>query len=586
MKDEFGRKTDTKLAKPSGRRLVKSNYDVRTWSSVTLSNIDIARIVQIMRYADLGEPADAITMFRRMVDTDGTLWSAINNRKLPILGAKWEILPERQDDAQAQAAAEMVRDQLMRVMDLETIFSALLEAWADGVAIAEIIWDGTDLKDIVPVPGEFMSWDLENATLELVLPEDDRWIGQTLSMQQSRNGLWRKSGKIVPLRKSKFIVHSPRLKSGPPHMRGAWRTIAAYWVIKHYCMQDWAAFTEVYGMPIRIGRYPSSATPEEVQILEDAIQNLGSDAAAVMPTGMAIDIEQPGAQIGANAGTVAFQKLIDYCDKEMTKLILGQTLTSDLTGNTGTYSSAKIHDEVRKDIVRADARALGRSLRKDLFEPLVHYNMPGAPVPRIVWDDLEDPQDEFVRAQTIEKLVRHMGVPVSKNQMYKIFKLDPPKDEEDTLLGRDFDDFNEEAQAKVDVAEIQAGAQIESTEMKTGSDSSESPGESSENEEPGEREEAMSVATRIIGSVNRANEDLANDLSAQTDYSGLWEAVTTLAGSGLEPEQIQYRMEMLYPELDTDDLEDLLARAMLSAFANGIQAVRKEGERGGRRSED
>ena len=53
-------------------------------------------------------------------------------------------------------------------------------------------------------------------------------------------------------------------------------------------------------------------------------------------------------------------------------------------GDKGSYAAGLVHDGVRMDIVRADARALERTVNRDLIRPLVRFNFgPDANLPRL-----------------------------------------------------------------------------------------------------------------------------------------------------------------------------------------------------------
>src|SRR5690606_81253 len=77
----------------------------------------------------------------------------------------------------------------------------------------------------------------------------DRTDGKTLLLidEQHING--------IPLQPYKFIVHKPRIKTGLTLRGGLARLVAAAYMCKSYALTDWMAFAELFGMPIRVGRY-------------------------------------------------------------------------------------------------------------------------------------------------------------------------------------------------------------------------------------------------------------------------------------------------------------------------------------------
>jgi phage gp29-like protein len=71
-----------------------------------------------------------------------------------------------------------------------------------------------------------------------------------------------------------------------------------------------------------------------------------------------------------SGGANPYQLMADFCNREMSKAVLGQTLTTDTSGSTGTYAAASVHAQVRRDLVEADAQALAVTLREQLLRPL------------------------------------------------------------------------------------------------------------------------------------------------------------------------------------------------------------------------
>jgi phage gp29-like protein len=150
------------------------------------------------------------------------------------------------------------------------------------------------------------------------------------------------------------------------------------YLAKNLALKDWMIFAEVFGMPVRIARYEPSATEQEKRELLEMLESLGSNAAGVFSRAVELQI------VEANRGTVGppYEKLVDFLNREMSKAWLGQTLTTETTGVSGTLTVSEVHDEVRKDIRTDDVRKEGRTLRRDVLGPLCRLKFgPDAPVP-------------------------------------------------------------------------------------------------------------------------------------------------------------------------------------------------------------
>jgi phage gp29-like protein len=204
----------------------------------------------------------------------------------------------------------------------------------------------------------------------------------------------------------KFVCHTPKVMAGIPLMGGLARSALWAWVFKSYALRDWAAFAELYGQPIRLGKYGPDATREDIAVLKRAAFELGSDAGAVIPESMSLQILESAAK---SASADLYQRLIEYLDRQVSKAVLGQTLTTD-QGSHGSLAQARVHDEVRADLMRADARALAATLTRDLIAPLIALNLPDAPLPKLTLM-VEEPEDMAALADQLAKLVP-LGVPI------------------------------------------------------------------------------------------------------------------------------------------------------------------------------
>src|SRR5208337_4868486 len=87
----------------------------------------------------------------------------------------------------------------------------------------------------------------------------------------------------APLYPFKFVTHIARAKAGLPIRGGLARAAGWSYLFKSYALKDWAAFAEVYGQPLRVGKYGPGATEEDKHALLSAVAHIGTDAAAIIP---------------------------------------------------------------------------------------------------------------------------------------------------------------------------------------------------------------------------------------------------------------------------------------------------------------
>ena len=118
--------------------------------------------------------------------------------------------------------------------------------------------------------------------------------------------------------------------------------------------------------------------------------------------------------------------LLGYLDRQVSKLILGQILTSDTGKNGGgSYGLGAIHNEVRIDILRSDAKGIATDLNRDLVKIIVDLNFgPQAVYPKLVIP-VEEPEDMKALAEHVDKLCR-LGQPIGTTWASKKFNIPLP----------------------------------------------------------------------------------------------------------------------------------------------------------------
>ena len=229
------------------------------------------------------------------------------------------------------------------------------------------------------------------------------------------------TGQEEPLPGFKFIYANIKAKSGLPLRSGVARVAAWGWMFKAYTQRDWAIFTQTYGQPLRVGKFGPSATEQDKSTLLRAVTNIAGDCAAIVPDSMMIEFIETS---NVGASTDLYLKRVDHLDQQISKLVLGQTATTDAM--TGGLGSGKEHREVQKDIETADARALAAILNRDLIRPWIDLNYgPQTAYPRL---KITRPEPEDLSAfSTAVGAMIDRGLEVDQAEVREKFGLSEPK---------------------------------------------------------------------------------------------------------------------------------------------------------------
>jgi phage gp29-like protein len=368
-------------------------------------NLTPTRLASILLDATQDWPRDYLTLAEEMEERDWHYSSVLGTRKRAVSGLSVSVTAAS-ESAQDKKLADAVR-QLTLDPCFGDMVDGCLDALGKGYSATEITWDRSG-KEWMPRyewrDPRFFRFDYATQS-ELLLMDDEHIMGK-------------------PLPPYKFIVHRPKLKSGLTIRGGLARLVAAAYMCKSYTITDWLAFAEVFGMPLRIGRYEPGATQADINTLITAVSNLGTDAAAILPKTMTIDFEtMPRTSDG---GDKVFMGLADWLDRQVSKAVLGQTMTTD-SASTGLGSNtAEIHNEVRGDIQVSDARQLGNTMNRDLVRPFIDLNYgPQERYPTMQFPVLE-PENLELLANALAELVP-LGLEVEQEEVRERFGLRTPK---------------------------------------------------------------------------------------------------------------------------------------------------------------
>jgi phage gp29-like protein len=200
-------------------------------------------------------------------------------------------------------------------------------------------------------------------------------------------------------------------------------------LLKNYSVRDLAEFLEIYGLPIRIGKYGPNAGDKEKSALMKAVLSIGHHAAGIIPDSMAIEL---ATVTGGGNGGESFKIMIDWCEAAESKAILGGTLTSQ-TGANGNRSLGDVHNEVRMDIRDDDAKQVDQTLSLHLVYPMAMLNGLFADnrSPSFV-SDTQEPDDLELYAEALPKLAG-IGMRIPARYAYQKLKIPEPEGDEPVL---------------------------------------------------------------------------------------------------------------------------------------------------------
>jgi phage gp29-like protein len=324
---------------------------------------------------------------------DPHVFACVQSRKSGVLSLEWEINRGLDKDEKAEAI-----ENLLKQLDIHKLISDILDATQFGFQPLEIIWKRDKSGYILP---------------EKIVAKPPEWFcfddNNTLKFRTKENYY----GEELPNKKFLLAQNNPSYNN--PYGE---RTLSrVFWPVtfKKGGLKFWVIFTEKYGMPHLIGKHPRGATKEETNTLADMLEEMVQDAIAVIPDDSSVEIQEAN----KSSSAAIYEQLIDKMNAEISKAILGQTLTTEI-GSTGSYAASNTHFAIRQDIIDADKK-LVESVINQLIRWIYEINFSTADIP--VFEMYASEDVDLTLAQR-DKILSDTGVKFTKEYFIKNYGLE------------------------------------------------------------------------------------------------------------------------------------------------------------------
>lgn len=401
-------------SKKAGGRVLRPWIEdaTRSYPSIGLTP---SRALALLQAADGGAPQEQYELYREMLQKWPRLCAVEATRRLALTGLAWEITPDdavAPDTPRAEIArqvADYCSETLMGLDRFRDALNHMAFGIGFGVAVAELVWESGRLIDITPAPYSRLTADPQAPWRLRVRTDESPAFG--VALDETPN---------------KWIVHQQAATPGRPFEGGLLRASILLYLAQNLSFKDWLIFSQVAGMPMRVGRFEPGAPEDEKRRLLDMLKAMGPDAAAIFSKAMDVQF------IEANRGETPYQAIQDYCNTEVTILWLGQHLTTDIRAS-GSRAAAEIHDRVREDLLVDDIAAEAATVRRDLLKPLSQARFGAdAPVP-VFRRSLIQSVDTKTLAETLAVAVRELGIEAPRRWAHRALGIPTPAKGESVL---------------------------------------------------------------------------------------------------------------------------------------------------------
>jgi phage gp29-like protein len=326
---------------------------------------------------------------------DDQVSSTLQQRRLAVVSKEWEVLPggKRRRDKQAADFLSELLDQIR----WDDVTAAMLYGVFYGFAVGECLWqrDGARIG------------------LETIRVRDRKRFrfGPDMALKlltsAAPQGELLQTDLYGPVRRGPRNPYGPKFwafAAGATHDDEPYGLGLAHWLywpvlFKRQGIKFWLIFLEKFGQPTGVGHFPVNSTSDERDKLLAAVQAIQTDSGVILPEGMAIELLE-----AARSGTADYTALLDRMNAAISKVTVGQTMTTD---DGSSRAQAEVHLDVREDLVKADSDLVCGSANASWVRWLTDWNFPGAEYPQI-WRRIEDEPDLKPQADR-DKVIVDMG---------------------------------------------------------------------------------------------------------------------------------------------------------------------------------
>lgn len=407
------------VAQPFGQMPTRRKGRISGWAqTANLSTVsDIARMQAAIRAAERGVTTQLFTLYRDYIAGGGHLGSELAKRKMALCAEPLSIVASRKGSAADQKAADLVRKVIDNCSTWERDILHLLDSCFYPVSVVEKIFEPGaysgdvkvqwQLKQMAAVDPLLLCFQIPyiatggtgnpafvgtapptpapqipvNGNPAAIYDPDD-WEPALRFWNTLPNGYvdwsW---AQVYPPDPARHLIHRGNFMCLPDNFGGPGRG-CLFWTMYAVMGRDWfAKAVEFFGQPIPTVK----ADLENVDTLND-LQAMFNEARKLRAFFVNLGSEIEFQEARTEQMAVAYQTYIHMCHDEISKILIGQTLSAHSQGTGQGSGQAKLANDVRDDFRRFDHIMMGQTLRRGLFAQILEYNgIKDAEPPRAYW---------------------------------------------------------------------------------------------------------------------------------------------------------------------------------------------------------
>lgn len=450
-----------------------------------------------------------ISTYRELL-TDPHLSAVLDKRKSGIQSMLWEI----EGEGVLKREVKFFQNYFENI-DLHYLNGLILDCIYFGYQPFVVYWDLIDGRRIPRVedrPQEYFFYDTKNQL--------------RIKTKNSNEG--------IPAEELAFNVS--RYK--PTYLNPYGERIAAkvFWPItfKKGGFKFWLTMSEKYGMPFLVGKVPKGTKKEDADKFATSLSNMIRDAVAVINDTDSVQILEASGKVGS---ADLYEKLVEFCNKEISKAVLTVTNTVELQQGRGSYAASQTQKEGEEDINLSDQKIVENFWNKIIYHTH-RLNFGEGKAPKFILYDVEDVDKTIAERDQI--LVQGIGIKFTKDYIKKTYNLED-------------DDFDVE-QSTNDIVDQQDNNKKQSD---TGN-----PNKAKDNPSADGKKEFAEIQKQPGRAELDNMIDNLPDKLLQLQIEQTLKPVFDLIKTSKDYSEVQEKLAELYPDMKTSQLESLLEKAL------------------------
>jgi phage gp29-like protein len=316
------------------------------------------RVYEAIRQAEGGDTRTLFTIYRDYVLSYSHVQAEFMKYKLAILSKPISVNPWDKDNPADVDAVDRFDRTLENTPGWIKSLAHLLDSALWPVSVAEKVFrvDGSRyrLDRIIPVPYHLLDFSQ----------------GHLMIREQNESGM--PTEHLFDPDPNRYIIHRGNLLSMPDKFGGPMRSIL-FWIL--FALQDrdwWMKFLKRFGSPFIVGKYPAGDDNQR-RLLQRVIQSAQRLFGMAVTNETSVEITETSQQ-----SADSYDKFLAIANREISKLILGQTLSADAQPTGLGSGTSDFQSDVREDVRAMGSVLLAETIRDQLIKQIMVINsIPG-----------------------------------------------------------------------------------------------------------------------------------------------------------------------------------------------------------------